>query len=120
MFTAYAEARGNVIDTANRYREGGSERIVGELLGSDRDRFVLSMKYMLAMDGTAPNAAGNHDKNLIRCVEASPRRLGTDYIDLLWVHIWEVVNNSRGDWPGPRPSQWPTPWDRLRAGSATH
>ncbi|MFD9822185.1 aldo/keto reductase [Streptomyces violascens] len=89
MFRAYAEAGGNVIDTANRYTEGSSERIVGELLGSDRDRFVLSTKYTLTMDGTDPNASGNHRKNLARSVEASLRRLGTDYIDLLWVHIWD-------------------------------
>ncbi|ADI09532.1 aldo/keto reductase [Streptomyces bingchenggensis BCW-1] len=89
MFTAYAEAGGNVIDTANRYTEGSSERIVGELLGAERDRFVLSTKYTLTMDGTDPNAAGNHRKNLARSVEASLRRLGTDYIDLLWVHIWD-------------------------------
>ncbi|GAA3784706.1 aldo/keto reductase [Streptomyces coacervatus] len=89
MFSAYAEAGGNVIDTANRYTEGSSERIVGELLGSERDRFVLSTKYTLTMDGTDANASGNHRKNLARSVEASLRRLGTDYIDLLWVHIWD-------------------------------
>jgi aryl-alcohol dehydrogenase-like predicted oxidoreductase len=89
MFAAYAEAGGNVIDTANRYTEGSSERIVGELLGSERDRFVLATKYTLTMDGTDPNASGNHRKNLARSVEGSLRRLGTDYIDLLWVHIWD-------------------------------
>ncbi|MGW4964275.1 aldo/keto reductase [Nonomuraea sp. NPDC004186] len=89
MFTAYAEAGGNVIDTANRYTEGSSERIVGELLGSDRDRFVLATKYTLTMDGTDPNASGNHRKNLVRSVEASLQRLGTGYLDLLWVHIWD-------------------------------
>jgi aryl-alcohol dehydrogenase-like predicted oxidoreductase len=89
IFTAYAEAGGNVIDTANRYTDGASEQIVGELLGADRDRFVLATKYTLTMDGTDPNAAGNHRKNLRSSVEASLRRLGTDYIDLLWVHIWD-------------------------------
>ncbi|WP_194913727.1 aldo/keto reductase [Catenulispora rubra] len=90
IFTAYAEAGGNVIDTANRYTEGSSERIVGELLGDDRERFVLATKYTLSMDGTDPNAAGNHRKNLRRSVEDSLRRLDTDYIDLLWVHIWDA------------------------------
>ncbi|MEY9859552.1 aryl-alcohol dehydrogenase-like predicted oxidoreductase [Catenulispora sp. GAS73] len=90
IFTAYAEAGGNVIDTANRYTEGSSERIVGELLTNDRDRFVLATKYTLSMDGTDPNAAGNHRKNLRRSVEDSLRRLNTDYIDLLWVHIWDA------------------------------
>ncbi|RSM98200.1 aldo/keto reductase [Nonomuraea sp. WAC 01424] len=89
MFTAYAEAGGNVIDTANRYTEGSSERIVGELIGKERDRYVLTTKYTLSMDGEDPNAAGNHRKNLRRSVEESLRRLGTDYLDLLWVHIWD-------------------------------
>jgi aryl-alcohol dehydrogenase-like predicted oxidoreductase len=89
IFTAYAEAGGNVIDTANRYTDGSSERIVGELLSDERDRFVLATKYTLTMDGTDPNASGNHRKNLRRSVEDSLRRLGTDYIDLLWVHIWD-------------------------------
>lgn len=90
IFTAYAEAGGNVVDTANRYADGASERIVGELLGADRERFVLATKYTLSMDGDDPNASGNHRKNLRRSVEDSLRRLGTDYIDLLWVHIWDA------------------------------
>jgi aryl-alcohol dehydrogenase-like predicted oxidoreductase len=57
IFEAYAEAGGNVVDTANRYTEGASERIVGELLGAERDRFVISTKYTLSVDGTDPNAA---------------------------------------------------------------
>lgn len=90
IFNAYAEAGGNVIDTANRYTDGSSERIVGELLGADRERFVLGTKYTLTMDGTDPNAAGNHRKSLRRSVEDSLRRLGTDYLDVLWVHIWDA------------------------------
>ena len=89
MFTAYTEAGGNVIDTANRYTEGASERIVGELLGKERDRYVLTTKYTLSMVGDDPNASGNHRKNLRRSVEESLRRLGTDYLDVLWVHIWD-------------------------------
>ena len=89
IFTAYAEAGGNVIDTANRYTDGSSERIGGELLGADRDRFVLATKYTLTMDGSDANASGNHRKSLRRSVEDGLRRLGTDYIDLLWVHIWD-------------------------------
>jgi aryl-alcohol dehydrogenase-like predicted oxidoreductase len=89
MFEAYAGADGNVIDTANRYTEGSSERIVGELVGGQRDRFVVATKYTLSMNGSDPNAAGNHRKNLRQSVEASLRRMNTDYIDLLWVHIWD-------------------------------
>jgi aryl-alcohol dehydrogenase-like predicted oxidoreductase len=89
LFTAYAEAGGNVIDTANRYTEGSSERIVGELLGADRDRFVVSTKYTLTNDESDPNASGNHRKSLVRSLEQSLTRLRTDRIDLLWVHIWD-------------------------------
>lgn len=89
LFTAYAEAGGNVIDTANAYTNGASERIVGELLGADRDRFVVATKYTMTTDGTDPNASGNHRKSLMRSLEQSLDRLRTDYIDLLWVHIWD-------------------------------
>jgi aryl-alcohol dehydrogenase-like predicted oxidoreductase len=80
-----------VIDTANQYTEGASERIVGELIGKDRDRFVLSTKYTLSVDGTDPNASGNHRKSLLRSLDQSLARLRTDRIDLLWVHIWDAA-----------------------------
>ncbi|MFF7390673.1 aldo/keto reductase [Streptomyces scabiei] len=89
ILDVYAEAGGNVIDTAVNYRGGESERIVGELLKGRRDRFVLSTKYTVSRDGADPNAAGNHRKNLALSLETSLRRLGTDYIDLYWVHIWD-------------------------------
>jgi aryl-alcohol dehydrogenase-like predicted oxidoreductase len=90
MVTAYAEAGGNVIDTASNYTDGASERIVGELVESERDHFVLSTKYTLSLDGTDPNASGNHRKSLTRSLDQSLRRLRTDYIDILWVHIWDA------------------------------
>jgi aryl-alcohol dehydrogenase-like predicted oxidoreductase len=89
MLDAYAEAGGNVIDTAVNYTDGNSERIVGELVAGQRDRFVLSTKYTLTTDPSDPNASGNHRKNLVRSLELSLQRLGTDYMDLYWVHIWD-------------------------------
>ncbi|MFJ8006194.1 aldo/keto reductase [Streptomyces fagopyri] len=89
ILDAYAEAGGNVVDTAVNYRGGASEEIVGELLKGRRDRFVLSTKYTISRDGADPNAAGNHRKNLALSLETSLRRLGTDYIDIYWVHIWD-------------------------------
>src|SRR5689334_14110577 len=89
LLDAYAEAGGNVIDTANNYTEGNSERIVGELLGSDRDQYVLSTKYTLSLDRTDANASGNHRKSLTRSLEQSLTRLRTDRIDVFWVHIWD-------------------------------
>ncbi|GAA3142106.1 aldo/keto reductase [Planomonospora alba] len=89
MLDLYADAGGNVVDTAINYRGGQSEAIVGELLQGRRDRFVLATKYTVSRDGSDPNAAGNHRKNLALSLETSLRRLRTDYIDLYWVHLWD-------------------------------
>lgn len=89
VLDAYAEAGGNFLDTANKYHGGQTEQFVGSWLASRRDRMVVATKYTLAMDHSDPNTAGNHRKNLVRSVEHSLRRLGTDYIDLLWVHAWD-------------------------------
>jgi aryl-alcohol dehydrogenase-like predicted oxidoreductase len=86
---AYAEAGGNVIDTAINYRDGASEEIVGEVLAGRRDRFVLSTKYGVSRDSGDPNAAGAHRKNLRLSLETSLRRLRTDYIDLYYLHLWD-------------------------------
>ena len=86
----YAEAGGNFIDTANRYAGGESERIVGDLIRPDRDRWVLATKYGLSSYPDDPNAGGAHRKSLRRAIDASLARLGTDYIDLYWLHIWDA------------------------------
>lgn len=91
MFDAFAEAGGTFIDTANAYTGGTSERFVGEFAGSERDRFVIASKYTSSMRPADPNAGGNGRKNLVQSVEASLERLGTDYLDLLWVHAWDGV-----------------------------
>ncbi|WP_433323295.1 aldo/keto reductase [Spirillospora sp. CA-294931] len=87
VLDAYADAGGNVVDTATAY--GDSELILGELLAGRRDRFVLSTKYTLSRDHADPNAGGNHRKNLTLSLDNSLRRLGTDYIDLYWAHVWD-------------------------------
>lgn len=89
VFDAYADAGGNVVDTAINYRDGASEEYLGELLDGRRDRFVLATKYTVSRDGADPNAAGNHRKNLRLSLETSLRRLRTDHIDVYWVHIWD-------------------------------
>jgi len=89
VLDAYAEAGGNFLDTANKYHGGETEEIVGKWMTGRRDRTVLATKYTLSMDSEDPNAAGSHRKNLRSAVEASLRRLQTDYIDLLWVHAWD-------------------------------
>ena len=87
----YAEAGGNLIDTADRYRGGASERVLGELLGADRDHFVLGTKYTLERDPRDVNSAGNHRRNLMRALDASLERLRTDHVDVLWVHARDVL-----------------------------
>src|SRR5512134_1399328 len=89
IFDAFAEAGGNFIDTANLYTNGTSETFTGEFLKGRRERFVLATKYTLNMRPDDPNGGGNHRKNLVQSLEASLARLGTDYIDLYWVHAWD-------------------------------
>ncbi|MEV6279865.1 aldo/keto reductase [Nocardia sp. NPDC051832] len=86
VLEAYAEAGGNVLDTASAY--GTSEEVLGEII-ERRDRFVLGSKYTLTRDPADPNAAGNHRKNLTLSLERSLRRLRTDYLDIYWVHVWD-------------------------------
>jgi aryl-alcohol dehydrogenase-like predicted oxidoreductase len=89
IFDAYAGRGGNFIDTANFYTNGTSERLVGAFIAGERERFVLATKYTLNMNPGDPNAGGNHRKCMVQSVEASLRRLNTDYIDLYWLHVWD-------------------------------
>lgn len=91
IFNAYVDAGGNFIDTANKYTEGTSEKYIAEFISSDRDRFVLATKYTSNTRRGDPNAGGNHRKNMIQSLEASLKRLNTDYIDLYWVHAWDAL-----------------------------
>ncbi|WP_086664343.1 aldo/keto reductase [Lentzea kentuckyensis] len=86
VIDVYAEAGGNFLDTASAY--GESEEVLGAVLRR-RDRFVLATKYTLSRDVRDPNAGGNHRKNLVLSLEQSLRRLRTDYVDVLWVHLWD-------------------------------
>ena len=90
MFDAFAEAGGNFIDTAHVYTEGASERLVGEFIAADRDHFVVATKYTPST-GTDISKAGNSRKNMMRCVEESLARLGTDHIDLYLLHFWDFT-----------------------------
>lgn len=86
IIDAYADAGGNVLDTASAYGDG--EELLGSVL-ERRDRFVLATKYTLSRDASDPNGAGNHRKNLVLSLERSLRRLRTDYVDVYWVHIYD-------------------------------
>jgi aryl-alcohol dehydrogenase-like predicted oxidoreductase len=86
----FGEAGGNFVDTANSYARGESERVVGELIAAERERWVLSTKYTLTMRPDDPNGGGTHRKSLAQSLDASLQRFGTDYVDLYWVHIWDA------------------------------
>lgn len=90
ILDAYAEAGGNAIDTAINYRNGLSEEILGQLLAGRREQFVLASKYTTTRDKNDPNGGGNARKNLRASLETSLRRLGTDYLDVYWVHVWDA------------------------------
>ncbi len=89
MVDSFVERGGNFIDTANFYGQGGSEKVLATLLQGRRNRLVVSTKYSLTMGPGDPNASGNQRKNMVQAVEASLRRLETDYIDLLYMHVWD-------------------------------
>ncbi len=87
----FVAAGGNFIDTADVYSRGVSEEIVGRWLkGKIRDDFVIATKVRFPM-GEGPNDVGLSRKHILAGVEASLRRLNTDYIDLYQVHCWDSV-----------------------------
>ena len=91
IFDIFVNKGGNFIDTANVYQNGTSEKYIGEFISSEREKFVLATKYTLTTNPDDPNASGNHRKNLVQSVDASLKRLNTNYIDLLWIHVWDPL-----------------------------
>ncbi len=91
VYDAFRAAGGNFIDTANMYTNGTSETFLGEFMKGHRGSIVLGTKYTNAAAGQDPNAGGNQRKNMFQAVEASLKRLQTDYIDLYWLHIWDQI-----------------------------
>ena len=86
IYEGFREAGGNFVDTANIYSAGRSEEFVGEFMAGHRDEIVLATKYSAPMRPGDLNAQGNSRKHMMESVHASLERLGTDYIDLYWVH----------------------------------
>lgn len=94
IFDTYAEAGGNFIDTATNYTNGTSEKYVGEFVHSERERFVVATKYTLRLTSDNlrnPNLGGNSRKAMMSTVERSLRVMKTDYIDLLYLHMWDYT-----------------------------
>jgi aryl-alcohol dehydrogenase-like predicted oxidoreductase len=92
LFDRYLDAGGNFVDTADGYTGGRSEEMLGRYVRDRgaRDRVVLATKYTFSAEPGNPNAGGNGRKNARRALEGSLRRLGTDYVDLYWIHAWDT------------------------------
>jgi aryl-alcohol dehydrogenase-like predicted oxidoreductase len=123
IFDAYLASGGNFIDTADIYSGGESETLLGRFIKDTgtRDTVVLSTKFgfnasaspLAAAQGIGnPNAGGAGAKNIHRALDASLRRLQTDYIDLYWMHIWDGVT--------PVEEIVQTLGDLVRAGKIRH
>jgi aryl-alcohol dehydrogenase-like predicted oxidoreductase len=90
IYEEFVSKGGNFFDTANIYTKGTSEKMLGEFIGVDREEMVIASKYSLSEEGKA-NKAGNHRKNMNQSIEASLKRLNTDYIDVYYVHAWDFT-----------------------------
>ncbi|TIW63589.1 MAG: aldo/keto reductase, partial [Mesorhizobium sp.] len=114
MFDAYVEAGGNFFDTADLYTNGTSETWLGEFVAERglRDKAVIATKFTMNTEPGNPNSGGNGRKNIMRAVEASLRRLGTDYIDLYLLHVWDRLT--------PAEEVMRTLDDLVRAGKVRH
>lgn len=91
IFDTYVQAGGNFIDTSCNYTDGTSEKFIGEFVRGQRERFVIATKYSLTQRKNDPNGGGNSRKNMVQTVEDSLKRLQTDYLDLLYLHMWDYT-----------------------------
>lgn len=114
IFDRYLEAGGNFIDTADGYTNGTSEELLGQFIEDRkcRDRIVLATKFTFNGEKGNPNAGGNGRKNIHRALNASLRRLRTEYIDLYWLHAWDMMT--------PVEEVVETLTDLVRAGKIRH
>jgi aryl-alcohol dehydrogenase-like predicted oxidoreductase len=89
----YIDLGGNFIDTANFYTKSHSEKIIGDHIGrhpARRDRLVIATKFSGNLYPGDPNGGGSGRKSIMSACDNSLRRLQTDYIDLYWLHNWDV------------------------------
>jgi aryl-alcohol dehydrogenase-like predicted oxidoreductase len=114
MFRRYIELGGNFLDTADAYTDGTSETMLGKFVreGNLRDRVVIGTKFTVLADPDNPTAMGNGRKNIHRALEGSLRRLGTDYIDVYWLHAWDTIT--------PPEEVYETLSDLVREGKIRH
>ncbi|WP_035061181.1 aldo/keto reductase [Andreprevotia chitinilytica] len=115
LFDTYLDAGGNFIDTADVYTGGTSETWLGEFVANRkaRDQVVLASKFTFNLDPVAnANGGGNGRKNILRAVEGSLKRLNTDYLDLYYLHAWDMIT--------PVEEVMRTLDDLVRAGKIRH
>ncbi|MBC8124009.1 MAG: aldo/keto reductase [Gemmatimonadaceae bacterium] len=114
LFDLYLDAGGNFFDTADLYTGGTSETWLGKFVAERRarDRVVIATKFSYNSEPGNPNTGGNGRKNILRAVEGSLRRLGTDYIDLYLLHTWDRLT--------PAEEVMRTFDDLVRAGKVRH
>jgi len=114
LFNAYIDAGGNFVDTADLYTNGTSETWIGKFVAERnlRDRVVIATKFTYNAEPGNPNAGGNGRKNILRAVEGSLKRLGTDYIDLYLLHTWDQIT--------PAEEVMRTLDDLVRSGKVRH
>jgi aryl-alcohol dehydrogenase-like predicted oxidoreductase len=114
LFNTYVDAGGNFIDTADLYTNGTSETWLGKFIADCnlRDRIVIATKFTYNAEPGNPNAGGNGRKNILRAVEGSLKRLGTDYIDLYILHTWDMIT--------PAEEVMRTMDDLVRSGKVRH
>lgn len=90
LLARFLDAGGNFVDTADVYEAGVSEEITGRAIKGVRDDVVLATKVRFPM-GDGPNDVGLSRKHVLKGCEDSLRRLGTDYVDLYQVHMWDAA-----------------------------
>ena len=91
IFDLYVDRGGNFIDTSVNYTNGTSEQMVGAFAREKRERLVLATKFTMVRELGNANSGGNHRLNIVRSVEQSLRQLGTDRIDLFYLHGWDFT-----------------------------
>ncbi|MEF8780964.1 MAG: aldo/keto reductase [Haloferacaceae archaeon] len=96
LLDAYETAGGRYIDTADVYGGGDSERWIGEWLsGRDRERYTIASKIYWQIREGDPNSRGTNRKNVRHRIDALLDRLGTDYVDVLYIHRWDDQTSAR-------------------------
>jgi aryl-alcohol dehydrogenase-like predicted oxidoreductase len=93
IFDGFAAAGGNFVDVADVYADGKSEEVLGRFVAESnlRDKMVIATKFTFAAQEGNPNSGGNGRKNIYRALEGSLRRLKMDYVDVYWMHVWDMI-----------------------------